>query len=77
MALMGEIEYCLKSVKAKASRGSETGAGRFHPDCSPWRGDVGVCLNGGVTVDAIMVLRQTPAYRPDEILAPIIRHEHI
>ena len=74
---MGELDYCLKSVKAKASRGSETGADRFHPEGNPWRGDAGVCLNGGVTVDAIMVLRQPPAYRPGALLTPIIRHEHI
>ncbi|MFA6001983.1 MAG: hypothetical protein WC828_07710 [Thermoleophilia bacterium] len=66
-----------KSVAGKDSRDSETGAGRFCLYKSPWRGDAGVCLNGGVTVDAIMVLRQAPAFRPDELLTSILSHENI
>jgi len=72
-----KAEFHLKSIAGKDSRGSETGAGRFQLYRNPWRGDAGVCLNGGVTVDAIMVLRQPPACRLDDLLTSLISHENI
>jgi len=73
----GEAEFNLKSVADKDSRGSETGAGRFQLYRNPWRGDAGDCLNGGVTVDAFMVLRQSPVCRPEELLTSLVSHENI
>ena len=74
--ITGKAKTHLKSVADKDSgiRKPVLAASIYR---DPWRGDVGVCLNGGVTVDAIMVLRQAPAGRPDELLTSIISYENI